>query len=249
MIHQQIRDAVATVVVDDFGPLSRYDAGFATALRDTVVDLADSDSVKVVVLRAVGPDFCPADESSAGSAGPWPASGEDIWTTWDQDFAGSRSLYQSLCFSKKVIVTEVSGACTGAGSMLVLCSDLTVADDNASFRSPFSSIPEANVVLAALTMRLNRAKSWLLQDSTLSAAEALDAGLVNEVVHSEDLLAAVARMTHSVTRMPLDGVTMSKMLLQSVLDAQGVGREFDMAGFYAAAKWQDRPLAAGGASQ
>jgi enoyl-CoA hydratase/carnithine racemase len=211
-------------------------------LRDAVVDLADSDSVKVIVLRAVGPDFCPA--------GPDPtvtrtASDHDIWTSWDQTFAGSRSLYQSVCFSKKVIVTEVSGACTGAGSMLVLCSDLTVAADNASFRSPFSTIPEANVVLAALTMRLNRAKSWLLQDSTLNAADALEAGLVNDVVACRDLAATVARMTHSVTRMPLDGVTMSKMLLQSVLDAQGVGREFDMAGFYAAAKWGNQPVSAG----
>jgi enoyl-CoA hydratase/carnithine racemase len=129
--------------------------------------------------------------------------------------------------------------------MLVLCSDLTVAAREATIRSPFSTVPEANVVLAALTMRLNRAKAWMLRDATLSAAQALESGLVNQVVEPADLAAAVERAARSVTRMPLDGVTMSKMLLQSVLDAHGVGREFDLAGFYASALWRGRPEHAG----
>jgi enoyl-CoA hydratase/carnithine racemase len=243
MIDHEVRDGVATVTAGHFGPLSRYDAEFARALRDVVVDLGDSDSVKVIVLRAEGPDFCP-DPRAPGELSV-PVAGDDVWTVWEQTFAGSRSLYQSLCFSKKVIITEVSGACTGAGSMLVLCSDLTVAARDATIRSPFSTVPEANVVLAALTMRLNRAKSWLLRDATLTAAEALEAGLVNQVVEPAELAAAVERAAWSATRMPLDGVTMSKMLLQSVLDAHGVGREFDMAGFYASALWRGRPEHAG----
>lgn len=228
MISTNVNAGVGTVSVADFSPLSSYDVKFAAELRDAVVELADSDAVKAIVLRAEGPEFC-----TRSDAGP----PENIWTEWEQIFAGARGLYQCLCFAKKVIVTEVHGACTGAGSMLVLCSDLTVASSDATFGSPFTAHPEANVVLAALTMRLNRAKSWLLQGSTLSSADALEAGLVNEVVERAELAAAVDRRTYSITRMPLDGVTMSKMLLQSVLDSHGVGREFDMAGFYAAARW------------
>ncbi|HEY1966771.1 MAG TPA: hypothetical protein VGH89_02385, partial [Pseudonocardia sp.] len=130
---------------------------------------------------------------------------------------------------------------------LVLCSDLTLATPDARFRSPFATNPEANLVLAALTMRLNRAKSWLLRDSTLTAEEAFGAGLVNEVVEPGQLAARVARTARAVTRMPLDGVTMSRMLLQSVLDGHGVGREFDMAGFYATARWPGQPESTGGA--
>lgn len=242
MIGQQVRDGIATVTVADFGPLSRYDVDFAEELRDVVVDLADSDAVKVIVLRAEGPDFCPGPREWAD---PAPVGGDDVWTVWERAFAGSRALYQSLCFSKKVTLTAVSGACTGAGSMLVLCSDLTVAAQDTTIRSPFSTMPEANLVLAALTMRLNRAKAWMLRDSTLSSAQAMDAGLVNDVVETGELDAAVARTARAVTRMPLDGVTMSKMLQQSVLDAHGVGREFDLAGFYATALAQARSASEG----
>ena len=41
------------------------------------------------------------------------------------------------------------------------------------------------------------------------------------------------KMARAVTRMPLDGIAMSKINVETCLDAQGVGREFDMAGFYA----------------
>ena len=62
-----------------------------------------------------------------------------------------------------------------------MCSDLTVANAGATFESPFGTLPEANLVLAALTMRLNRAKSWLLGGSALTAHEAFDAGLINRI--------------------------------------------------------------------
>jgi enoyl-CoA hydratase/carnithine racemase len=144
-------------------------------------------------------------------------------------------VYQAVCFAKKVVVTEVRGACLGAGSALMLCSDLTVAGEGASFGSPFATVPESNFVLAALTMRLNRAKAWLIRDSHMSAAEALDAGLVNAV--APDPAAHARAMAAAVSRMPIDGITMSKMLQQAVLDGHGVGRDFDQAGFYAAAMW------------
>lgn len=223
----EVADGVA-VVTADLSPLSRHEPAAARALRDAVVDASDDDLVKVVVLRSATPDFC----LPGASTGPTQSA-----TAWEQDFAAADALYQSLCFSKKVTVTEVDGACAGAGALLVLASDLTVASDRATFGSPFSSMPEANLVLAALTMRLNRAKSWALQGGTLDAARALEAGLVNHVVPAAELQARTTEVARSVTGMPLDGITMSKMLLQSVLDAHGVGREFDMAPFYAASLW------------
>lgn len=220
-----IAEWIATIDVEDFSPLTQYDEDFARSLRDAVVDLSDDDHVKAIVLRARG-DFAPAV--------PIPAlDGADLFTSWPQVFAGSSALYQAMTFSKKVIITEVAGDCRGVGSLLVLSSDLTTAGVSARFGSPFQGRPEANFVLAALTVRLNRAKAWMLRDSTLDADTAYAFGLVNEVVADAGLRAATATMARRVAHMPLDGIVMSKMLQQSVLDASGVGREFDMAAFYA----------------
>jgi enoyl-CoA hydratase/carnithine racemase len=229
VISYRVADQSASIDVDDLTPLSRHEPGLTRDLRDAIVAASDDDDVKVILLRATSEDFC-----AAVSNGSMPA-GDEIWTGFNQSFTTSNTLYQSMCFAKKVIITEVSGECADAGSMLVLCSDLTVATDTATFRSPFAELPESNFVLTALTIRLNRAKAWLLDEEPMSSAEALAFGLVNRVVDADELASASAAMARSVTRMPLDGVTMSKMLLQSVLDAHGVGREFDMAGFYASA--------------
>lgn len=237
MIDVRIHQWCATLEVDDFAPLTRYDAAFTRALRDAVVELSDHDEVKVIVLRARDRDFAPGTDTTTPST-------DEVTTTWHRDFAASSAIYQSLCFAKKVVVTEVTGECHGAGSLVVLCSDLTVATENARFGSPFTDLPESNFVLAALTMRLNRAKAWMLRGTVLDAEQARVAGLVNHVVPADELSTATAELTGSITGMPLDGVTMSKMLLQSVLDTHGVGRDFDLADHYAL----HRATAAGPAS-
>lgn len=221
-----IKNWVGVIEVDDFSPLSRGDAAFAAELRNAVVDLSDDDFVKVIILRARG-DFAPFQPAPD----PDPAV---IFTEWSRNFAGAAALYQSMTFSKKVILTEVAGECAGAGSLLVLSSDLTVAASDALFASPFADHPEANFVLAALTIRLNRAKAWVIRDYAIDAAQADAFGLINRVVDREDLSATALGMAASAALMPLDGVVMTKMLQQAVLDASGVGREFDMASFYSA---------------
>lgn len=223
MISVDIANAIATLTLADCAPLSRHDIAFGFALRDAVRDAADSDVVKAIVIRVSGANFSAAVRGSGATDG----------TAWHEAYAAASGLYQNLCFCKKVVITAVQGECAGAGSLLVLCSDLTVAARDATFASPFSTLPEANLVLAALTLRLNRAKSWLLGSEPLCAQAACDAGLINRIVDAHALDAAAQKMARAVTRMPLDGIAMSKINVETALDAQGVGREFDMAGFYA----------------
>jgi enoyl-CoA hydratase/carnithine racemase len=222
MIAVTTRDAIATITLMDCTPLSLHDPKLGLALRDAVRDAADSDDVKAIVIRAGGANFCPPVAQTKQPDDEW----LDI-------YAAASGLYQNLCFCKKVVITAVQGQCAGAGSLLVLCADLTVAAHDATFASPFDSLPEANLVLAALTLRLNRAKSWMLGGFELSAQQASDAGLINRIVEPGALDAAAQKMARAVTRMPLDGIAMSKINVEASLDAQGVGREFDMAGFYA----------------
>ena len=247
MIEVTSANAIATITLPDGSPLSLHDCEFALKLRDAVRDAADSDSIKAIVIRASGADFSPAVSHAALAAVH--AHTDALGPAWHEAYAAVSGLYQNLCFCKKVVITAVSGHCAGAGSLLVLCSDLTVATADATFASPFQTLPESNLVLAALTMRLNRAKSWMLGGNALSAQQALDAGLINRIDATGALDAAAQKMARAVTRMPLDGIAMSKINVETSLDAQGVGREFDMAGFYAASMQRAWDDTGGGASQ
>lgn len=232
MIHTTAAESIATITLTDCAPLSLHDIDFALKLRDAVRDAADSDDIKAIVIRAGGTDFSPAVSQQALAAAAL-ARKDMIWSGWHEAYAAASGLYQNLCFCKKVVITAVSGECAGAGSLLVLCSDLTVVTADATFASPFQTLPESNLVLAALTLRLNRAKSWLLSGSVMSAQQAFDAGLINRIAAAGALDDEAQKLARAVTRMPLDGIAMSKINVETSLDAQGVGREFDMAGFYA----------------
>lgn len=231
MIRIEQSGAVATLTVDDLSPLSRADTQFALQLRDAVRDTADSDSVKALVLRVRDEDFSPAALAADLAAAATVRARHR--TAWHAAFCAPSGLYQNLAFCKKTTVTAVRGHCSAVGSMLVLCTDHTVCAEEARFEPPFASLPESNLVLAALTLRLNRTKSWMLGGEAWDAATALRAGLVNRIVAHTEVDALAQQAAHHAAHMPLDGVAMSKLLLEAFLDTQGVGQDFDMAGFYA----------------
>jgi enoyl-CoA hydratase/carnithine racemase len=224
--------AVALLRVADFSPLSRHDPGFALELRDAVRDAADEDSVKAIVLTATGSDFCPAPSAGDLQVAARQRSGAHR-RAWQAAYAAPTGLWQNLAYCRKFVVGAVQGHCGPAGSQLVLCSDFTVCRDDSRFDAPFASLPESSLVLAALTLRLNRAKSWMLGGEAWSAEQAVSAGLVNRAVGGEQLLAQALAAAHSAARMPLDGVAMSKIVMEAFLDTQGVGQDFDMAELYA----------------
>jgi len=81
-------------------------------------------------------------------------------------------------------------------------------------------------------MRLNRAKSWMLGPQAWNSEQAVQAGLVNRAVDAALVSSQAQTMAQLAARMPLDGIAMTKLLAEAFLDTQGVGQDFDMAGFY-----------------
>lgn len=223
--------AVATLTASDFAPLARGDCEFANRLRDAVRHAADEDSVKAIVIRASGGNFAlpptPDDLRAAARVR------EGRRQAWHAAFCAPSGLYQNLAYCKKFTVTAVRGLCAGAGGMLVLCTDHTVCATQSSFEEPFSTLPESSLVLAALTLRLNRAKSWMLGGAPWDTKQALHAGLVNHAVDAAQVDAHALAAAQAAAKMPLDGVAMTKLLFEAYLDTQGVGQDFDMAGMHA----------------
>lgn len=231
MMNIDVRASVALISLGDADRLASADIGYAQQLRDAIRDSADLDTVKAIVLRSAGHDFFPAVTPSQRQAAQRVRASQP--RAWHAAFCAPTGLYQNLAYCKKFTITEVAGQCAGPGSMLVLCSDHTVASDDARFEAPFADLPESNMVLAMLTLRLNRAKGWVLGEDAWDAAQAQAAGLVNRVTTRQTLSGTAIGDAQAAARMPLDGVAMTKLLVEAFLDTQGVGQEFDMASLYA----------------
>jgi enoyl-CoA hydratase/carnithine racemase len=105
------------------------------------------------------------------------------------------------------VVAQVQGVSTAAGCQLVAASDLAVASASARFATPgvrlglFCSTPAVPLVRA---VGRKRALEMLLTGRWVSAAEALEWGLVNKVVAVEDLAAEAEKLARQVaTASPL----------------------------------------------
>jgi enoyl-CoA hydratase/carnithine racemase len=211
--------------VPDPAAIDRRDVAAGAALRDALLQAADDNQVKVIVLAGLA-------GGAADTAGP-----EQADPAARHCYTGVRGLHQLTAYCKKVVIAEADGACGPTASALCLAADFVVASAGSTFASPFE-VAEANYPLAVLTMRANRAKAWMLRGGAIGAAAAFEAGFVNQVVPAPDLRATVTDLARRVALMPLDGMTISKMNVGAAFDVVGVGREFDAV---------EAALAAGGA--
>jgi enoyl-CoA hydratase/carnithine racemase len=101
------------------------------------------------------------------------------------------------------VIAKVHGVATAAGCQLVAACDLAVAVDTATFATPgvriglFCSTPMVPLTRA---IGRKRALQMLLTGEPISAATALDWGLVNQVVPVADLDAAVGQLADQILR-------------------------------------------------
>lgn len=126
----------------------------------------------------------------------------------------------------KPVIAAVNGAAMGGGFEVALACDIIVASESASF-----ALPEPKVGLAALAgglLRLpaqigqKRAMGLILTGRTVSAAEGLELGFVNEVVPQADLLDAARRWADAILQASPMSIRASKQIVQRGAEEPGL---------------------------
>jgi enoyl-CoA hydratase len=118
------------------------------------------------------------------------------------------SLFDRLLKIRKPVIAAVSGFCLGGGCELAMACDMIVASETARFGQP--EITLGVIPGAGGTQRLTRAvgkalaMEMILNNRSLSAAEALQHGLVNRVVPVERYLDEALQLAGEIAgRAPL----------------------------------------------
>jgi enoyl-CoA hydratase len=121
---------------------------------------------------------------------------------------GFVDLFERLRSIKKPVLAAVSGFALGGGCELAMACDMIVASETARFGQPEVTI--GVIPGGGGTQRLTRAvgkvvaMEMILNNRTLSAGEALQAGLVNRVVPAERFLEEALNLASEIaSRAPL----------------------------------------------
>ncbi|QEW04443.1 enoyl-CoA hydratase/isomerase family protein [Microbacterium lushaniae] len=195
-----IDDGLARVTLNRPGSLNAMDFEMAERWRDAA-RTATAPGVGAVILDAAGPAFCAGGDVVAMATSG--AAGADLTATAHVIHEGIRTFVEAPV----PVVAAVQGAVAGGGLGLMLTADYIVASEASRFVSKYANIgltPDLGVsTLLPAAIGQRRALQLLLQDRSLSAAEALEWGLVAEVVPA----ASVAARAEEVARFWLDNAT------------------------------------------
>jgi enoyl-CoA hydratase/carnithine racemase len=204
------------------------------ALRDELaesIDQADAEpAARVILLRAEGPAFCAGyglDWSTRAQAGEQAPRDGRVWDSV-ADWRFMRrfvDVYMKLWYAQKPTIAAVQGWCIGGGTDLVLCADLVVASEGASFGYPPARVwGTPTTAMWVYRMGLERAKRYLLTGDEIPARKAAEIGLILETVPDEQLLDHALGLARRMARLPLNQLIMLKLLCNQTAEHLGLGQ-------------------------
>jgi len=131
--------------------------------------------------------------------------------------------FMSLVRCGKPVVCMVHGFCVAGGTDMALCSDLLVIAEDAKIGYPPARVwGSPTTALWAQRIGAQRAKRLLFTGDSLSGREALEWGLAIEAPPAEQLVARTEILLERIARMPVSQLMMMKLLVNQMLDAQGL---------------------------
>ncbi|HEV7665308.1 MAG TPA: enoyl-CoA hydratase/isomerase family protein [Chloroflexota bacterium] len=212
MITTNTRDGIQVVVLDR--PERRN--ALVPELAERLVEALRSagEAGRPVVLTATGTTFCP------GADLKWMAAEPDAAVAVAELVAVHHLAVVTLLEMPVPVIAAVTGAVAGGGLGLALACDYRVAAERATFTAAYFRLgltPDGGSS-AFLQQMIGRAKTLelLLTNKTLSAVEARDWGLVNEVVADDRALEAAVAFARSLHATPGYALRQTRGLLDAI---------------------------------
>jgi enoyl-CoA hydratase/carnithine racemase len=174
-------------------------------LSSCIEGMGRNGHIKAVIIKGAGEHFC---------------AGHDLNEILNQDLADIRHLF-AACMDLMMliqgipqpVIAQVQGIATAAGCQLVAACDLALAEEGARFATPgvkiglFCSTP---MVPLSRAVGRKRALEMLLTGEFISAAAAMDYGLINRVVSQDALEGETLQLAERIARYSLVPLSIGK---------------------------------------
>ncbi|MDQ4112402.1 MAG: enoyl-CoA hydratase-related protein [Actinomycetota bacterium] len=217
-IDLNVADGVATLSLARADARNAIDQRLADELLVAVVRIAADTSVRAVLICGEGPDLTVGGDISYFTE----HAGDDLGATLRRMTTPFHLAFQVLATLDKPIVTVAQGAVAGGGLGLVYAADIVVAAEDARFVTAFASIGLSGD--GGGTWHLPRrigparaARAYLLNDP-IPAHDALDWGLVAEVVAAGDARARGEDVARRLASGPTRAYAQMRSLLRESWD-------------------------------
>ena len=210
-----VDDGLARLTFTNAAKGNPIDAVLCAEISEAAILLSEDTAVRCVLVTAEGKAFSYGGDI-ASFVGDLDALAPNIkrWTT---------TLHSGIARLQRMdapIVAAVHGVCAGGMSAFIAGSDIVVAAPDAKFVAAYAGIGYSNdagsSIMYTRRMGIARTRKFLLLNETLAAADALAAGLVDEV--TEDYAARAEAIARQLAAGPTKAFGEMRRLMTSVED-------------------------------
>jgi enoyl-CoA hydratase/carnithine racemase len=179
---------------------------------------SEDDGIRAIVLTGAGASFCAGADLKEAMSTPEGADG--FWIQYERSNR-SLDLHRLLPRLTKPVIAAVNGHALGGGCGVAMSCDLVIASDTA--RLGYPEVVRglvAAMVMVSLSRIVGRrqALDLLLSGRELSAADALQLGLINRVAPHDELLPQAIAYATEIAANGATALRMTKSLFYQVAE-------------------------------
>jgi enoyl-CoA hydratase/carnithine racemase len=219
-VRMERRDGILLMTLHTEGQSLRWGFGPHGELPEAFHDVGADRDNRVVILTGTGPEFSGPRATPGTSSFPIRPAAERI----DRIHWEGRHLLMRLLEIEVPVISAINGP-AWRHSEIPLLADIVLAADTAQFQDSahFASdvVPGDGMhIVMPLLLGMNRGRYYLLTGQTLDARQALDLGLVAEVLPPDKLMARAWELAEGLAKRPTLLLRYTRLLLTEALRRQ-----------------------------
>jgi 2-(1,2-epoxy-1,2-dihydrophenyl)acetyl-CoA isomerase len=211
------RDGVATLTLNRPNAANSIDLALARELMEAAIVCDDDPETRAVILTGAGTMF-----SAGGDLRSFRDAGAGISSRLKELTAYLHAAISRLVRMDAPVIAAVNGMAAGAGFSLALAADLAIASETAGFVMAYTNaglVPDgSSTYFFPRRIGDRRTRELMLTNRRLSAAEALDWGLVNQVVPAGQLMPTATALARTLAGGPTRAFGAVKALLNGAFE-------------------------------
>ncbi|MGG1677183.1 enoyl-CoA hydratase/isomerase family protein [Neobacillus sp. NRS-1170] len=229
VVNTRLKDGVFEIELNRPEALNSLNDELALGLQEAVFEARDNSSVRTVLIYGIGRGFCAGGDLKQLSNSTGAIENKEFLQKCHQSVLGIYNL-------EKPVIAAVHGSAVGAGCNLALACDIVIAEENAVFSEVFAkvgAIPDfGGLYFLPQKIGMHKAAELIFTGKNLSAQEALDYGLINEVVSDGQALEKGRELAMLLANGPTKTFGIAKRILhqaphlslENVLDLEALGQ-------------------------
>ena len=220
------KERIATLTFNRPEALNAIDKTMFEELPVAIRSLNEDNEVRVVIVTGAGRGFCSgADVRSSFSTLSELSERDPEGDALPLMFQGGRIQLPGLLLGdmQKATIAAVNGPAIGGGLDLAMACDFRIASERATFSErygKFANTPDVGgTYRLAKLVGIAKAKELTFLADIIDAQEALRIGLVNEVAHHDQLMAATSKLAGRLVKCSPIAIASAKFLIDRNQDS------------------------------